>query len=109
MLDLSDSLCTYDISLFTRSDFPAFTPRTHRDIPLDIVLTSPSGREFSERVFFPTVTPLRSTVFSEDYLALWRTGCNPVEYGEWTLSVRVKDLEWDPHICGVGLIIEKKR
>ena len=63
MLDLSDSLCTYDISLFTRSDFPAFTPRTHRDIPLDIVLTSPSGREFSERVFFPTVTPLRSTVF----------------------------------------------
>ena len=36
VLDMSDSLCTYDISLFTRADFPAFSRRPNYDIPLEV-------------------------------------------------------------------------
>ena len=109
VLDMSDSLYTYDISLFTRADFPAFSRRPNYDIPLEVFLTSPSGREFSEEVYFPTAEPLRSTAFSDDYMAPWRTGCEPIEYGKWTLSISIKDSEWKNHIYGFGAILEKKR
>ena len=109
VLDMSDSLCTYDISFFTRADFPAFSRRPGRDIPLEVFLTSPSGRTFSEQVYFPTADPIRSTAFSDDYLAPWRTGCDPVEYGKWSLKIRIGDAEWESHLYGFGAILEKKR
>ncbi len=109
VLDMSDSLCTYDISFFTRADFPAFSRRPGRDIPLEVFLTSPSGRTFSEQVYFPTADPIRSTAFSDDYLAPWRTGCDPIEYGKWSLKIRIGDAEWESHLYGFGAILEKKR
>ncbi len=108
-MDMSDSLCTYDISFFTRADFLAFSRRPNCDIPLEVFLTSPSGRTFSEQVYFPTADPIRSTAFSDDYLAPWRTGCDPIEYGKWSLKIRIGDAEWESHLYGFGAILEKKR
>ncbi len=109
VLDMSDSLYTYDITFFTRADFPAFSRRPNCDIPLEVFLTSPSGRTFSEQVYFPTAEPIRSTAFSDDYLAPWRTGCDPIEYGKWSLKIRIGDSEWGSHLYGFGAILEKKR
>ncbi len=108
-MDMSDSLYTYDITFFTRADFPAFSRRPNCDIPLEVFLTSPSGRTFSEQVYFPTAEPIRSTAFSNDYLAPWRTGCDPIEYGKWSLKIRIGDSEWESHLYGFGAILEKKR
>lgn len=108
-LNMSDSLSHYDISFFTRADFSAFVRRPNRDIPLEVVLTAPSGRVFSEKVYFPTSEPIRSTAFSEDYQSLWRSECIPIENGNWSLSVHVLDPEWDHHIYGFGIIVEKKQ
>lgn len=106
-VDLSDSLCTYDLSLYTRADFPVFGERPDCDIPLDLTLVSPSGKEYGERVFFPTGEPLHSSFFTSDFLAPWRTGCVPSEYGVWTLTVHVKDLDWEPVLRGFGLVVER--
>ena len=89
-VDMSDSLCTYDLSFYTRLD--------GRDapsgFPIKIYLTSPSGQTYVESVYYDCSKGVRVP---------YRTGLVPVEYGEWTLSVSA-----DPAgMCGLGLITSR--
>lgn len=78
-LELSDTLQAYDISFFTALDRPLFEPDTLVSFPLQVVWRSPSGRYFSETVYYP----------ADSLRVRYRSGVVPSEAGEWTLSVTV--------------------
>ncbi len=78
-LELSDTLQAYDISFFSALDRPLFVPDTLVSFPLQVVWRSPSGRYFSETVYYP----------ADSLRVRYRSGIVPSEAGEWTLSVTV--------------------
>ena len=90
-VDMSDSLCTYDLSFYTRLD--------GRDapsgFPMKIYLTSPSGQTYVEGVYFDCSSGVKVP---------YRTGLVPVEHGVWRMSVSAVA----QGMCGLGLICEKK-
>ena len=89
-VDMSHTDCTYDLYFYSRVDSWKKVP----EFPIDIVLTSPSGVRYSERVYF-----VRD---GHDKLA-YRTGLVPVESGVWTLDARA-DAEG---LRGLGLICKR--
>lgn len=76
-LELADTLQPYDISFYTVIDRPLFSPDTLVCFPMQLVWRSPSGRYFSETVYYP----------ADSVKVLYRRGLVPSEEGEWTLSV----------------------
>ena len=78
-LELSDTLQAYDTSFFSSLDRPLFVPDTLVSFPLQVVWRSPSGRYFSETVYYP----------ADSLRVRYRSGIVPSEAGEWTLSVTV--------------------
>ncbi len=78
-LELADTLQAYDISFFTAIDGPLFRPDTLVSFPMQVVWRSPSGRYFSETVYYP----------ADSLRVRYRSGVVPSEAGEWTLSVTV--------------------
>lgn len=79
-VELADTLAAYDISFFSAIDRPLFQPDTLRSFPLQVVWRSPSGRYFSETVYYP----------ADSLKARYRSGLVPSEGGEWTLSVTIR-------------------
>ena len=89
-VDMSRTDCAYDLSFYSRVD----SWHKVREFPIDVVLTSPSGRKYQERVYFVRV--------SHDRVP-YRTGLIPDESGVWTLDAKadVKGLR------GLGLICKR--
>ena len=73
-LDLSDSLCTYDIYFYTRGLKPAESAA----VALDVAWFGPRGTEFRETVWLDP----------RNEVSLYRSGVKPCEYGEWRLEVK---------------------
>lgn len=94
--DLSDTLSTYDISFYTVIDRPALSGRdTLVSFPMHVVWRSPSGRFFSETVYYP----------ADKSRVLYRKGLVPGEAGEWTVTV---SMDPEPQgMRGLGLEIDK--
>jgi len=90
---MSDSLSTYDLSFFSvplGDDMP-------KCFPMKIYFTSPSGREYTETVFYDA---------SGDELKVqYRIGLKPVEWGVWEMDVKTQVEGLD----GLGLICSKKK
>lgn len=76
-LELADSLVSYDISFYTAIDRPLFRRDTLVSFPLRVVWRSPSGRYFSETVYYPAA----------EHRVLYRSGVVPSEPGLWNISV----------------------
>ncbi|MBO4263600.1 MAG: hypothetical protein J5871_02845 [Bacteroidales bacterium] len=92
-LDLSDSSCTYDIAFFTRVDTPVFRRDSLPDsFPMTVRWSGPSGQAFEETVYYPV----------RESRVPYRSGVVPVEYGNWTLSVRLP--QPPGRLRGLGLI-----
>lgn len=123
MLDMSDSLSTYDISFYTGIDCTEEDFEQMDDIQLDISLISPSGRVYRETVYLLKETYSESNSFSKTYKVLYRSGLIPKEFGEWVMTVTLPQL--DAHygfyhnpehihngICkglrGLGIILNKE-
>lgn len=90
-LDMSDSLCVYDLTFFTRLE-----GRTRASgFPMKIYLTSPSGTTYAENVYYDA---------SQGLKVPYRTSLSPVEYGLWTLEARASA----PGLAGLGLICTRQ-
>ena len=86
-VDMSDSLCTYDLSFYTRLESRLSPP----GFPIRVYMTSPSGAVYSETLFYDASVSL---------VVPYRAGLEPVEYGLWQLSVRARA----EGLKGMGLI-----
>ncbi len=90
-LDMSDSLCTYDLSFYTRLESRLSPP----GFPIRVYLTSPSGVGYSETLFYDA---------SASLVVPYREALEPVEYGLWQLSVRARA----EGLRGMGLICSRR-
>ena len=90
-VDLSDSLCVYDLSFYTRLESRLAPP----GFPVRIYWTSPSGESFAESLFYDA---------SNGLIVPYRADLQPLEFGVWQLSVRARA----EGLVGMGLICTKK-
>lgn len=97
-LDMDDSLKRYSISFYTRIDTEGDS--LQGDIPVSITAVSPSGKEYSDKVYIPEDAYGSHTAFSYQYEVSYRSGFVPVEYGKW--SIAVSDGGY-PGIRGMGI------
>ena len=94
-LEMADSLSSYDISFYTVIDRLLLGPDTLRCFPMQIVWRSPSGRYFSETVYYP----------ADSLRVRYRSGMVPSEPGIWSLGVTISP---EPQgLRGLGVIISE--
>ena len=94
-LDFADTLQACDISFYTAIDHPLLKD-TLVSFPLKVVWRAPSGRYFSETVYYP----------ADSVRVRYRSGLVPSEAGEWTLSVSI---EKEPRgLRGLGVICSER-
>lgn len=86
VVDMSDSLATYDVSLYTRVDGDHSGENTSVGVLVDVAWKSPSGIVYSEKVYFPFSEG--TEFFSRQAVMPYRVDTVPVEYGLWELSLR---------------------
>lgn len=94
--EMTDTLAAYDISFYTTLDRPLFRRDTLVSFPMQIVWRSPSGRYFSETVYYP----------ADSVKVLYRSGIVPSESGVWTIGVTLP--QQPESIRGLGIICEKR-
>ena len=90
-LDMSDTLCVYDLSFYTRLESRQAPP----GFPIRVYMTSPSGVVYGESLFYDA---------SAGLVVPYREDLRPVEHGSWLLSVRARA----EGLQGMGLICTKK-
>lgn len=107
-LDFSDSLCTYDLAFYSRLDCSSSKLSEVRDFPMTVVLISPDGRKYSEKVYFEVHKDRPDEDFySNQYRIPYRSGLVPVKWGAWEMTVRIDSDRYIPGFRGLGLICEK--
>ena len=105
LVDMSDSTASYDFDLYTRVDAPLDTLRKMSAMPLQVTWTSPSFHVFRENVYLPMEG--KTSLFSRQVRAPYRAGVRPEEWGQWQVMVRVPDAP--EGLCGMGLVVERKK
>ena len=96
-LEMPDSLAAYDISFYTAIDRPLIKRDTLVSFPLQIVWRSPSGRYFSETVYYPAGLAR----------VPYRTGLVPSEPGIWNIAITIPS---EPRrLRGLGVICARQR
>ena len=107
-IDMSDTLATYDITLYSRIDAGKQRMAATRDFPLTVTWTAPSGRRYRETVYFGIHEGSEgSNFYSNQYRKPYRTGLVPVEAGIWELAVQVNSGNEVPGFRGLGVICKK--
>ena len=107
-LDLSDSLCTYDVSFYSRIDATRIKEAHSRDFSMMVTWTAPSGQRFRETVYFGLFDESAgSDSYSRQYVKLYRKGLVPMEFGTWNLEVLVNSGADVPGFRGLGVICKK--
>ena len=104
-VDMSDSTAVYDFDLYTRVDAPLDSLRKMTALPLQVTWTSPSFHVFREEVYLPMEG--KTSLFSRQVRAPYRAGVRPSEWGQWQVVVRVPDAP--EGLCGMGLVVERKK
>lgn len=94
-IEMTDSLSSYDISFYTVVDKPLMRRDTLVSFPLQVVWRSPSGRYFSETVYYP----------ADSVRVRYRSGVVPSEYGRWSISVTIP--QEPQRMRGLGLICSR--
>lgn len=105
--DMSDSLSVYDMSLYTRIDCSRREFASEGDIRTEILLVSPSGKEYGETVYLCRSAFTTSDSLSWEFMQDYRSGIHPSEFGIWTVSVRIPEDESIPGFRGLGLILSR--
>ena len=104
-VDMSDSTTAYDFDLYTQVDAPVDSLRKMGALSLQVTWTSPSFHAFKEDVYLPMEG--KTSFFSRQVRAPYRTGVRMDEWGPWQVVVRVQDPP--DGLCGMGLIVVKNR
>lgn len=105
-LDMADSLAVYSIHFFTRADISTDEFRVIPDIAVDVLLESPSGKRYLERVYLSKEDFVSGNGFAKDYDRPYRTGFRPSEYGQWKMYLTLP--EDNGGICGMGICLSKQ-
>lgn len=107
-VDMTDSLCTYDLYFYSRIDCSSARLAHVRDFPMIVTWTAPDGRRFDEKVFFDVHAATDDSGFySKSYKILYRSGLAPVRNGEWKMTVRIDSDSFVPGFRGLGVICKK--
>lgn len=94
-VEMTDSAATYDLSFYTAIDRPLMQPDTLGSFPMQLLWRSPSGRYFSETVYYP----------ADSAIVHYRTGLVLSETGSWELQVTVSP---EPDgLRGLGLVVAR--
>lgn len=107
VLDMSDSLSVYDISLYFRLDTDDAGFEAMGDIPVAVTFESPDGRMFGENVYVPKSSLCSRSHFAHDYDVGYRKGVSPSVYGRWVMRLSVDD-SLVAGFRGIGVRLEKK-
>ena len=103
-VSMDDSLRKHSLALFAVIDVSG---RDFESMPqviwLQIDAVSPSGKLYSEKVGLDKDSHIRDTFFSRQYESVYRSGFSPVEYGEWTIGIKMADEDSFPGLRGIGL------
>lgn len=105
VLDMSDTLSSFDISLYTRIDCGVLTFDALQDIPILVSLQSPSGESFSEYAYIPRSAFDAQRKGSYDAIVDYRLDCIPIEYGSWQMFLATPKVSGHR---GVGVILRSK-
>ena len=92
VLDMADTLSTYDVDIFTRVD-----GEVPPEISLKVQWTAPSHAMFQETVYLP---------LSEEVYQPYRRGMRPPQAGEWTVTLT--PLSMPEGLWGMGLVVTKR-
>lgn len=95
--EMKDFPETYDVSFYTRVEGKNQEIYEEEGIPLSIVLTSPSGKKYSETFEF--------RAGGRDKSSLYRTGVSVSEPGIWKMDVEAGRTRL--YMTGLGLYIER--
>lgn len=106
-VDMTDSLCTYDMSFYTRIDFPRNKVSVLQDYPLYLVWTSPSGIRQAFTVYMDLTKATNPTYFSKQIVLPFMEDASPKEYGMWQLKVSANEALSDMGLRGLGLIVKR--
>lgn len=108
-VDMSDSLATYDFTLFTRIDCrPKKFLGLEDSFGVGAVWTSPDSTEYREFFYIPKEKFSDPTAFSKAYKLPYRTGVVPNKPGIWTVSFLVLS-DAAEYMNGMGLICNINR
>lgn len=103
-LDMSDSLYTYSISLFTKIDSEE---EALGDIEIDAIFKSPSERLYQDRIILPSAKFYKSAYFSQELMEEYRTGIAPVEYGKWYMVLKLVNMP--DGLLGMGVKLQRDK
>lgn len=107
-LDLSDSLCTYNLWFYSRIDCNNVRMAELRDFPMEITWVSPTGLKYKEKVYFPIHSGMENSDFyTNQYRIPYRMEIDPREHGAWELAVSIDADDHIPGFRGLGIICEK--
>lgn len=107
-LDLSDSLCTYDVSFYSRIDVNVMKETLPRDFSMMVTWTAPSGQRFRETVYFGiSDASAGSDSYSRQYVKPYRKSLVPIEFGTWEMEVLVNSGAEVPGFRGLGIVCKK--
>jgi len=103
IVDMSDSLSTYDLSFYTLAEGQLTEVKNLPDIPLEIRMYSPTGECYEETVSIPASSFLKKGSFRKYCKTGYRKDCIPAVNGVWNVKVNIP-LTTFPSIRGLGLI-----
>lgn len=101
-VDMTDSLCCYDISLYLSGIMTGKNAVSYHDDPVEFVWVSPRGQKFCERLYLPKDVRKNNP---SHYICEYRKDLVPVSRGTWKLYIIPASIGE----AGVGIRITKKK
>lgn len=105
-LDMSDSLSSYDVSLYMRLDASDEKFETLPSVRVDASWLSPSGVVSDETVYIPKGSFVNHVGYARDCKVLYRSGIVPPESGKWTLMLSLPSVAECSGFRGIGVILK---
>ena len=108
VLDMGDSLVTYDVSLYASFDCGKRRFASFEGTYLRMMWEAPDGPLFEEKVWLGPDVKSDSNSFSCHLMTVYRNELEPQKYGKWRLYVTVpEDVVEDFRLAGLGVSIAR--
>lgn len=106
-VDMADSLCTYDMDIYTRLDIRRSEVEELQDFPLTLTWTDPDGEHFPVTVYMDVTKMTDQSFFSKYLIMPFMENVSPKKHGVWQLKVSVPDVVSEMGMRGFGLIVKR--
>ena len=106
VLDLSDSLVTYDVSLYASFDCSRRRFASFPGMSLRMMWEAPDGPLFEEKVWLSPEDVTDRSAFSHHLMTVYRSDLEPQRYGRWRLYITApEDVVTDYRLAGIGISV----